>query len=48
MKYPSSCHSPFFCTLREKNAIPVNHSEKNLSSDSFFSLLPHKRDGSML
>lgn len=48
MKYPSSCHSPFFCTLREKTAIPVNHSEKKLSSDSFFSLLLHKRDGSML
>lgn len=48
MKYPSSCHSPFFCIVREKTAIPVKHSEKNLSSDSFFSLLLHKRDGSML
>lgn len=40
MKYPSSCHSPFFCTLREKTAIPVKHSEKNLSSDSFFHYCP--------
>ena len=48
MKHLSSCHSPFFCIVREKTAISVKHSEKNLSSDSFFSLLPHKRDGSML
>ena len=38
MKHLSSCHSPFFCIVREKTAIPVKHSEKNLSSDSFFSV----------
>ena len=36
MKHLSSCHSPFFCIVREKTAIPVKYIEKNLSSDSFF------------